>query len=119
MLLEKRVHLNDTLAFKMMPTLDYDIFTESGERGWIGTWHTHESDDSLVPIETPVKTQYIDETQMFISASYPEGITKKWSLRLNGYLKPREHDCKFEFGLIASGRAKVRLLTPLTASKIS
>ncbi|KAJ3561490.1 hypothetical protein NP233_g10163 [Leucocoprinus birnbaumii] len=97
----------DIAAVKTMPSLDYDMFTESGERGWIGTWHTHESEDSLVPIENPIKTQYIDETRLFISTSYPEGITKKWTLRLNGYLKPREQDCKFEFGLTAAGRAKL------------
>jgi beta-glucosidase len=90
-----------------MPSLDYDLFTESGERGWIGTWHTHEHEESMVPLPQPVKTQYIDETRLFISTSYPENITKKWTLKLTGYLKPREHDCKFEFGLTAAGRAKV------------
>jgi beta-glucosidase len=84
------------------------MLTESGQRGWTGTWHTHENDDSLVALETPVKTQYIDETRLFISNSYPAGITKRWTLRLKGYLKPRDHDCKFEFGLTAAGRAKVR-----------
>lgn len=91
-----------------MPSLDYDLFTEDGRRGWIGSWHTHENDDSLVPLEESIKTQYIDETRIFISNSYPEGITTKWSLRLKGYLKPREQDCKYEFGLIAAGRAKVK-----------
>jgi beta-glucosidase len=99
--------IDQRIAYKTMPTLDYDLFTESDKRGWMGTWHRHENDDSLVAFEEPVKTQYIDETRLFISTSYPENITKKWTLRLKGYLKPRDHDCKFEFGLAAAGRAKV------------
>nr|CAC03462.1 putative beta glucosidase [Agaricus bisporus] len=94
-------------AAKTLPTLDFDLFTESGQRGWTGSWHAHENDDSLVALPTPIKTQYVDETRMFISSSSPAGITKKWTLRMKGYLKPRERDCKFEFGLTAAGRAKL------------
>jgi beta-glucosidase len=61
-------------------------------------------EDSLVPLPEPVKTQYIDESRLF---SYPGGIMKKWTLKLNGYLKLRERDCKFKFGLTAAGQAKV------------
>ncbi|TFK64154.1 glycoside hydrolase family 3 protein [Pluteus cervinus] len=94
-------------TYKNLPTLEYDLFTSSGERGWIGTWHRHENDDSLVPIEEPVATQYIDETRIFISTSTPVGITKRWTLRLRGHLKPRPSDVDFEFGLTAAGRAKL------------
>ncbi|KXN84309.1 putative beta-glucosidase I [Leucoagaricus sp. SymC.cos] len=94
-------------SYKTMPSLDYDLSTEDGRRGWIGTWHTHENDESLIPVEEPSKTQYVDETRCFIGTAYPDGLTKKWSLRLKGYLKPREHDCKFEFGLTVAGRAKL------------
>lgn len=41
------------------------------------------------------------------STSYPDEITKKWTLKLKGQLKPREKDTLFEFGLIAAGRAKL------------
>lgn len=41
------------------------------------------------------------------STSYPQNITKRWTLKLRGQLKPREKDTEFEFGLISAGRAKV------------
>lgn len=46
-------------------------------------------------------------TDSFHSTDYPKVLTKRFSLRLRGQLKPRDHDCKFEFGLISAGRAKV------------
>ncbi|TCD66746.1 hypothetical protein EIP91_000987 [Steccherinum ochraceum] len=93
-------------AVKTQPTLDYEIFTD-GKRGWNGEWFAHESDDSMTPVATPFRTQFMDETRLFISTSYPEGITKKFTLRLKGQLKPREQDTLFEFGLISAGRARL------------
>lgn len=49
-----------------MPTLDYELFTPEGKRGWTGYWHTHENDDSMTALPEPIKTQYIDETRIFI-----------------------------------------------------
>ena len=89
-----------------LPTLEYDLFTADGKRGWIGTWHSHLGDDSMTPIEEPIADRFIDETRIFISTSTPKGITKRWTLKLRGYLK-KDYDCKFEFGLTAAGRAKV------------
>ncbi|KAJ2929628.1 hypothetical protein H1R20_g7478, partial [Candolleomyces eurysporus] len=93
-------------TFMNLPTLEYDLFTADGKRGWIGTWHSHLDDDSMTPIEKPIADRFIDETRIFISTSTPKGITKKWTLRLRGYLK-KDYDCKFEFGLTAAGRAKL------------
>lgn len=94
-------------AYKTIPLLDYELFTETGERGWIGTWHNHLDNDSLVPIDEPIETRLVDETRIFISTSTPKNITRKWTLRLRGQLKPRPYDIDFEFGLTAAGRAKV------------
>ncbi|KZT18915.1 glycoside hydrolase family 3 protein [Neolentinus lepideus HHB14362 ss-1] len=94
-------------TYMTMPSLDYDLFTESGERGWMGYWHTHEDDNSLVPIEQPIETRLIDETRVFIGTSYPKGITWKWTMCLRGKLRPRPYDCNFEFGLTVAGRAKL------------
>jgi len=93
-----------------LPTLEWDLTTEKGgnERGWNGEWYSHESDDSMKPLDTPIATQFFDETRLFVSTSYPEGITRKWTIKLRGFLKPRPYDIDFEFGLIAAGRAKVR-----------
>ncbi|KAI0053793.1 glycoside hydrolase family 3 protein [Auriscalpium vulgare] len=94
-------------AFMTLPSLDFDLVTDKGERGWFGTWHKHESDESMVVVEEPFATRVIDETRIFVSLSAPEGITTRWTLRLRGQLKPREHDTKFQFGLTVSGRAKL------------
>lgn len=94
-------------AFKALPSLDYELFTVTGERGWVGTWYSHVDDESMTPVENPIATSIIDETRVFISTSSPKGITRRWTLRLRGQLKPRPYDCQFEFGLTAAGRAKV------------
>ncbi|GJE88185.1 glycoside hydrolase family 3 protein [Phanerochaete sordida] len=94
-------------TYRTTPTLDYDLVTEDGKPGWICTWFTHENDESMTPLKEPIKTQYVDETRIFISTSYPENITKRWTLHLDGLLKPRDQDTLFEFGLIAAGRAKL------------
>jgi beta-glucosidase len=44
---------------------------------------------------------------MGYSTSYPDNITYRWTMKLEGRLKPREKDTLFEFGLIVAGRAKV------------
>ncbi|KZT03376.1 glycoside hydrolase family 3 protein [Laetiporus sulphureus 93-53] len=94
-------------AYMLTPSLDWDMFTEDGRRGWMGAWYAHESDESMVPVKMSVKTQYIDETRMFFSTSYPAELTKRWTLKVTGFLKPRETDCDFEFGLSSAGRAKL------------
>ncbi|KAG5642853.1 hypothetical protein DXG03_002030 [Asterophora parasitica] len=95
-------------TYQSLPTLENELLTPSGERGWLGTWHSHEDDDSLVPLTTePIETRVVDETRIFISTSIPAGITRKWTLRLNGTLKPRDKDVDFEFGLTVAGRAKL------------
>jgi beta-glucosidase len=91
-----------------MPSLDFDIVTPTGQRGWLGTWHRHESDDSMVVVDEPIQTRVIDETRILLDLLGLKGdITRRWTLRLRGQLVPREKDMVFEFGLIVSGRAKV------------
>ncbi|KAG6885755.1 hypothetical protein C0993_010267 [Termitomyces sp. T159_Od127] len=94
-------------TYMSLPTLENDLVTPTGERGWIGSWYKHESDESLTPLERPLETRLVDETRIFISTSTPKTITRKWTLRLRGYLKPRPYDCAFEFGLTVAGRAKL------------
>lgn len=91
-----------------MPSLDYEIFTEKGERGWIGSWYSN-GDDGLTATGSPIKSQLVDETRIFVSTSSPEGLTPKWTLKLQGKLKPRPTATKFEFGLTVAGRAKVSI----------
>lgn len=94
-----------------MPSLDFDIVTVTGQRGWLGTWHRHESDDSMIVVEEPIQTRVIDETRIFLDLSgNPKDLTRRWTLRLRGQLVPRERDTIFEFGLTVAGRAKVFVL---------
>ena len=79
-----------------------------GTRGWTGEWYSHESDDSMKPLDTPIATRFFDETRLLVSTSYPKGITRRWTIKLRGFLKPKPYDIDFEFGLVAVGRAKVQ-----------
>lgn len=94
-------------TFKSLPTLEYELLTENGEPGWVGDWYAHENDDSMVPLAKPFFTQRIDETRLLISTSSPKGITRRWTLKLRGFLKPRDTDTDFEFGLEVAGRARL------------
>lgn len=53
-------------AYRTMPTLDYDLLTEDGKPGWTCSWYTHENDSSMVALPDPIKSQYVDETRVFI-----------------------------------------------------
>lgn len=94
-------------AYLKMPSLDYDMLTESGERGWTGTWFAHTENESMMPQEKSFLTQHVTETSCFFSLSVPKGLTRCYTLKLQGVLKPRPYDCTFKFGLISAGRAKL------------
>lgn len=90
------------------PSLDLEMITEKDERGWMCYWHSHENDDSMTPLAEPMEARLVDETRVFVGTSYPSTITKRWTMKLRGQLKPRPYDRKFEFGMAVAGRAKVR-----------
>ncbi|KAF7330642.1 Glycoside hydrolase family 3 protein [Mycena sanguinolenta] len=94
-------------AYLTSPSLDYELFTEDGKRGWMGSWHSHVDDDSMTALDEPLRVDYFDETRIFISTSAPSALTKRWTLKLRGQLLPREKDTPFEFGLISAGRARL------------
>ncbi|KAF9047159.1 glycoside hydrolase family 3 protein [Hymenopellis radicata] len=94
-------------TFRSMPTLDYELVTEDGKPGWTASWYCHQDDESMTPAVEPTKTQLVDETRIFVSVSAPEGMTRRWTMKLRGFLKPRESDGNFEFGLEVAGRAKL------------
>ncbi|KAH6899145.1 beta-glucosidase [Coprinopsis sp. MPI-PUGE-AT-0042] len=93
-------------TFMNLPTFEDELTTEKGERGWTGTFYTHTSDDSYDVVEEPVQTRLIDEARIFVSTSFPQGMTRRWTLRLKGYLQ-KDRDMDFEFGLSVCGRAKL------------
>ncbi|KAL0580048.1 hypothetical protein V5O48_001983 [Marasmius crinis-equi] len=95
-------------TYLITPTLDYELFTADGRQGWLGSWYSHTSDDSMEPLDKPLKAdQHIDETRCFISDAYPAELTFRWTLKLKGYLKEASEDELWEFGLISAGRAKL------------
>ena len=100
-------------AFMTLPTLDFDLVTATGQRGWLGSWYNHESDNSMVVVEEPVHTKVIDEMRIHLDHAVPGVVTRRWTLRLRGQLVPREKDMVFEFGLIVAGRAKVVALNDI------
>ncbi|KDQ59964.1 glycoside hydrolase family 3 protein [Jaapia argillacea MUCL 33604] len=93
-------------TYKMLPTLDYNLRTKTGARGWTGTWYAHESDTSLTPLSTPFKEEVIDEIRVFISTEKPKGLTRSWTLKLEGIMEV-EKGGEWEFGLTVAGRAKL------------
>ena len=97
-----------SVAYKTLPSLDHDIFTQSGKRGFIASWYKHVGGDSLIPHDEVLETGLIDETNLIFAGSLPQGLTETYTLELRGHLKPRPYDCIFEFGLSVAGRAKVR-----------
>ena len=72
------------------------------------------NDDSLIPRDEILETRLIDGTRLF-KPSNP-GITRYWTMKLRGYLKPRPYDCAFEFMLNIDGRAKVHTILLFIAS---
>ncbi|KAH7903362.1 glycosyl hydrolase family 3 C-terminal domain-containing protein, partial [Hygrophoropsis aurantiaca] len=94
-------------TYMEMPSLDFEMLTPTGERGWISSWYAHEDDESMAAVSQPMATRLIDETRMILSMSAPKGITRRWTMKFEGQLKPRAHDCTFEFGLTVAGRAKL------------
>ena len=53
-----------------MPTLENEIVTEDGKPGWMGYFHSHESDEGMIPLEKPLTSRYIDETRIFLKSVF-------------------------------------------------
>lgn len=106
-------------AYKLMPSLDYEIFTPSGERGWIASWYSHVDETGFEIKPEPLKEHLVDETNIIVSDEAPEDITKRWTMKLKGQLKPREKDCEFEFGVFVAGRARVYFLSLISLHPLS
>jgi beta-glucosidase len=92
-------------AYKSLPSMDRHIITLDGRPGWMATFHSHDTNDN--PIEEPVETLHLTDTNLFIFDWAPAGITERWTLRLKGKLVQVERDALFEFGVSVAGRAKL------------
>ncbi|KIM30941.1 glycoside hydrolase family 3 protein [Serendipita vermifera MAFF 305830] len=90
---------------KGLPTLEYEIVNAQGGKGFDAWWHSHGPDDK--PVQDPIETFQIDETNMFLSDASPKGITERWTMKLKGSMRPRSEDTLFEFGVMVAGRAKL------------
>ena len=85
--------------------MDYDIVNAKGGKGFDAEWYSHDETDQ--PLATPQKVLEVDETNIFISTSTPKEISTRWTMKLKGFMRPREEDTEFEFGLTVAGRAKL------------
>nr|QNS30905.1 beta-glucosidase [Auricularia heimuer] len=102
------IYAEGTRSFKNLPSLDFELTTTpSGKRGWHLSWFTHSASDPMQPLPDAVREMDVDETYALLSDAKTDGLTERWSLRLRGFLVPRERDCEFEFGLTVAGRAKL------------
>ncbi|KAG8906251.1 hypothetical protein FRB99_007313 [Tulasnella sp. 403] len=95
------------IGYRNLPVLDSQIMTESGESGWIATFHSHDENDK--PLDEAVCTMHLTETNIFMSNSIPKGLTERWTMRLKGKLRPLAKPASWRFGLTAAGRAKFYL----------
>ncbi|KAF8577032.1 glycoside hydrolase family 3 protein [Ramaria rubella] len=95
-------------AYRILPSLDYELVTETGEPGWTLTYHNMADDDNTI-LPEPLGTEVVDETRIFLTdAAFPPGLNSKFALRLRGKLRPRAKGVKqFEFGLTVAGRGKL------------
>ncbi|KAF5348348.1 hypothetical protein D9758_010946 [Tetrapyrgos nigripes] len=98
-------------TYMNLPTLETMLTVEKDgqKEGWTVRWFKHKSDESMVSLDEPLAGQdrFVDETRIFISTSYPAELTRRWTLKLQGWLKPQEKDVEWEFGLTSAGRAKL------------
>lgn len=65
---------NHDPGFMTLPTLEDELFTENGERGWIGAFYTHEDNESMTPVGGPIGTRVIDETRIFFRYELPQTV---------------------------------------------
>ena len=101
------VYAEGARSFRNMPSLDYDLTTESGERGWTVSWYSHTEEDPMKPLPDPVRTVTCTETYALLADAKTPGLTERWTIKMRGFLVPRDRDTEFEFGLTVAGRAKL------------
>ncbi|KZV82289.1 glycoside hydrolase family 3 protein [Exidia glandulosa HHB12029] len=101
------IYAEGARSFKSLPSLDFELTTPSGERGWRLSWHNHSARDPMTPIPEAVREMDVDETYASLSDAKTDGLTERWSIRFRGFLVPRPVDCEFEFGLTVAGRGKL------------
>ncbi|EJD35757.1 beta-glucosidase [Auricularia subglabra TFB-10046 SS5] len=94
-------------AFKSLPSLDYELLTPEGKRGWRMEYYNHSTEHPDKPLDKPVRTLDVTESTVLLNDANLDDMTPEWTLRLRGVLAPRDADGEFEFGLTVSGRAKL------------
>lgn len=88
-----------------MPSLDYEVVNSKGGKGFDGEWYSHDANNQ--PLPDPLQTVEVDETYIFLSNEAPTELSERWTMKLKGFMKPREEDTLFEFGITVAGRAKL------------
>ncbi|KAG9002882.1 hypothetical protein FRB94_003505 [Tulasnella sp. JGI-2019a] len=94
-------------GYRTQPLLDRELLTEEGKPGWTGSFYCHDTVETPEHQKEAIAAWTIKETHMFLLDNLPEGLTKRWTLKLKGKLRPREKDTPFKFGLTCLGRGKL------------
>ncbi|RXW21014.1 hypothetical protein EST38_g4842 [Candolleomyces aberdarensis] len=97
-------------AHKYLPTLESQLTTPSGEKGWVCTFYAH--DDAGNPT-IELESFILHDTRVKLNDFLPAGLTPEWTIKLRGTLT-LDATGSFEFGLTVAGRAKLWLDDKLT-----
>lgn len=92
------------LAHKYLPTLEENLVTPAGEPGWLCTFYSHNEDGNL---SDPVATFVLRDTRVKLNDFLPAGLTRKWTIRLEGKLTIHR-SVLFELGLTVAGAFFIR-----------
>lgn len=110
-------------AHKVLPVLEGNLFTASGEPGWSCKFYNHGANKELGEEVAQVTLEGTDP--VFVD-SLPPGLESVWSARLEGFLK-LDRTASFELGLTVNGQAElwvndellVSAATKLSANEVS
>ncbi|TFK42861.1 glycoside hydrolase family 3 protein [Crucibulum laeve] len=97
-------------AHKYLPTLENNLLTPTGERGWLCTFYSH---DNVGNPWKPIGEFILQDTRVKLNDFLPPGLTPTWSIKLQGKLNITQ-SAVFELGLTVAGRAKLWINGQLT-----
>ena len=107
----RRTAERPTAAFKYRPTLENQLKTASGERGWTCSFFKHDAQGN--PTGDAVAEYVLTDTRIRLNDFLPAGLTPTWTIKLKGLLT-MEKTATYELGLTVAGRGKLFVNGKLT-----
>lgn len=99
------------LAHKYLPTLEDQLVTHDGRRGWLCVFYAHDENGSGKLTE--VARYVLQDTRIKLNDFLPEGLGSEWTIKLTGKLT-HDETRPFELGLTVAGRAKLYINGKMT-----